>query len=155
MAERAQAREVVEIEGASHTVGVSHPEEVADVSSARSRLSSSATSARLLFFLRQRSMSVVHGLFTEVRERFILGSWYAGCRIAPLAGHPMVGLRLSAPKGRELYVARGIKMRSGGCVAFSQDAETGRGSRSFDPGLLLTQVVPYPNKQYPPDPKAA
>jgi pimeloyl-ACP methyl ester carboxylesterase len=31
MAERAQAREVVEIEGASHTVGVSHPEEVADV----------------------------------------------------------------------------------------------------------------------------
>jgi pimeloyl-ACP methyl ester carboxylesterase len=31
MAERAQAREVVEIEGASHAVGVSHPEEVADV----------------------------------------------------------------------------------------------------------------------------
>jgi pimeloyl-ACP methyl ester carboxylesterase len=29
MAERAQAREVVEIEGASHAVGVSHPEEVA------------------------------------------------------------------------------------------------------------------------------
>ena len=27
----AQAREVVEIEGASHAVGVSHPEEVADV----------------------------------------------------------------------------------------------------------------------------
>jgi pimeloyl-ACP methyl ester carboxylesterase len=34
MAERAEAREareVVEIEGASHAVGVSHPEEVADV----------------------------------------------------------------------------------------------------------------------------
>jgi pimeloyl-ACP methyl ester carboxylesterase len=31
MAERAQAREVVEIEGASHAVGVLHPEEVADV----------------------------------------------------------------------------------------------------------------------------
>ena len=31
MAERAQAREVVEIEGASHAVGVSHPDEVADV----------------------------------------------------------------------------------------------------------------------------
>ena len=31
MAERAQAREVVEIEGASHAVGVSHPEEVSDV----------------------------------------------------------------------------------------------------------------------------
>jgi pimeloyl-ACP methyl ester carboxylesterase len=28
MAERAQAREVVEIEGASHAVGVWHPEEV-------------------------------------------------------------------------------------------------------------------------------
>jgi pimeloyl-ACP methyl ester carboxylesterase len=31
MAERAGAREVVEIEGASHAVGVSHPDEVADV----------------------------------------------------------------------------------------------------------------------------
>ena len=31
MAERAQAREVVEIEGTSHAVGVLHPEEVADV----------------------------------------------------------------------------------------------------------------------------
>jgi pimeloyl-ACP methyl ester carboxylesterase len=31
MAERSGAREVVEIEGASHAVGVSHPEEVADV----------------------------------------------------------------------------------------------------------------------------
>jgi pimeloyl-ACP methyl ester carboxylesterase len=31
MAERAQGREVVEIEGASHAVGVSHPQEVADV----------------------------------------------------------------------------------------------------------------------------
>jgi pimeloyl-ACP methyl ester carboxylesterase len=31
MAERAQGREVVEIEGASHAVGVSHPEEVADL----------------------------------------------------------------------------------------------------------------------------
>ena len=31
MAERAEAREVVEIEGASHAVGVSHPQEVADV----------------------------------------------------------------------------------------------------------------------------
>ena len=31
MAERAEAREVVEIEGASNAVGVSHPEEVADV----------------------------------------------------------------------------------------------------------------------------
>jgi pimeloyl-ACP methyl ester carboxylesterase len=31
MAERAGAREVVEIEGASHAVGVSHPEEVAEV----------------------------------------------------------------------------------------------------------------------------
>jgi pimeloyl-ACP methyl ester carboxylesterase len=31
MAERAGAREVVEIEGASHAVGASHPEEVADV----------------------------------------------------------------------------------------------------------------------------
>jgi pimeloyl-ACP methyl ester carboxylesterase len=31
MAERAEAREVVEIEGASHAVGVSHPEEVADI----------------------------------------------------------------------------------------------------------------------------
>jgi pimeloyl-ACP methyl ester carboxylesterase len=31
MAERDQAREVVEIEGASHAVGVSHPEEVADM----------------------------------------------------------------------------------------------------------------------------
>jgi pimeloyl-ACP methyl ester carboxylesterase len=31
MAERAGAREVVEIEGASHAVGLSHPEEVADV----------------------------------------------------------------------------------------------------------------------------
>src|SRR5215217_5730767 len=31
MAERAEAREVVEIEGASHALGVSHPEEVADV----------------------------------------------------------------------------------------------------------------------------
>ena len=31
MAERAGAREVVEIEGASHAVGVSHPEEVADI----------------------------------------------------------------------------------------------------------------------------
>jgi pimeloyl-ACP methyl ester carboxylesterase len=31
MAERAQGREVVEIEGASHAVGVSHPEEVADM----------------------------------------------------------------------------------------------------------------------------
>jgi pimeloyl-ACP methyl ester carboxylesterase len=31
MAERAGAREVVEIEGASHAVGVSHPEEVANV----------------------------------------------------------------------------------------------------------------------------
>jgi pimeloyl-ACP methyl ester carboxylesterase len=31
MAERAQAREVVEIEGASHAVGVSHPEEVGDM----------------------------------------------------------------------------------------------------------------------------
>jgi pimeloyl-ACP methyl ester carboxylesterase len=31
MAERAGAREVVQIEGASHAVGVSHPEEVADV----------------------------------------------------------------------------------------------------------------------------
>jgi pimeloyl-ACP methyl ester carboxylesterase len=31
MAERAGAREVVEIEGASHAVGVSHPEEVADM----------------------------------------------------------------------------------------------------------------------------
>ena len=31
MAERAEAREVVEIEGASHAVGVSHPDEVADM----------------------------------------------------------------------------------------------------------------------------
>jgi pimeloyl-ACP methyl ester carboxylesterase len=31
MAERAQGREVVEIEDASHAVGVSHPEEVADM----------------------------------------------------------------------------------------------------------------------------
>jgi pimeloyl-ACP methyl ester carboxylesterase len=31
MAERAEAREVVEIEGAPHAVGVSHPEEVAEV----------------------------------------------------------------------------------------------------------------------------
>jgi pimeloyl-ACP methyl ester carboxylesterase len=31
MAERAQACDVVEIGGASHAVGVSHPEEVADV----------------------------------------------------------------------------------------------------------------------------
>jgi pimeloyl-ACP methyl ester carboxylesterase len=31
MAERAEAREVVQIEGASHTIGVSHPEEVAEV----------------------------------------------------------------------------------------------------------------------------
>ena len=31
MAERAEAREVVEIEGASHAVGVSRPEEVADI----------------------------------------------------------------------------------------------------------------------------
>ena len=31
MAKRAGAREVVEIEGASHAVGVSHPEEVADI----------------------------------------------------------------------------------------------------------------------------
>ena len=31
MAERAGARETVEIEGASHAVGVSHPEEVADI----------------------------------------------------------------------------------------------------------------------------
>lgn len=31
MAERAGAREVVEIEGASHSVGVSHPEVVADI----------------------------------------------------------------------------------------------------------------------------
>src|SRR5918995_601124 len=31
MAERAGAREVAEIEGASHAVGVSHPEEVADI----------------------------------------------------------------------------------------------------------------------------
>jgi pimeloyl-ACP methyl ester carboxylesterase len=31
VAERAQGREVVEIEGASHAVGVSHPEEVADM----------------------------------------------------------------------------------------------------------------------------
>ncbi len=31
MAERAGAREVVEIGGASHAVGVSHPEEVADI----------------------------------------------------------------------------------------------------------------------------
>jgi pimeloyl-ACP methyl ester carboxylesterase len=31
MAERAGAREIVEIEGASHAVGVSHPEEVADM----------------------------------------------------------------------------------------------------------------------------
>jgi pimeloyl-ACP methyl ester carboxylesterase len=31
MAERAGAREVVEIEGASHALGVSHPEEVADI----------------------------------------------------------------------------------------------------------------------------
>jgi pimeloyl-ACP methyl ester carboxylesterase len=31
MAERAGAREVVEIEGASHAVGVSRPEEVADI----------------------------------------------------------------------------------------------------------------------------
>jgi pimeloyl-ACP methyl ester carboxylesterase len=31
MAERAGAREAVEIEGASHAVGVSHPEEVADI----------------------------------------------------------------------------------------------------------------------------
>ena len=31
MAERAGAREIVEVEGASHAVGVSHPEVVADV----------------------------------------------------------------------------------------------------------------------------
>ena len=31
MAERAEAREIVEIEGVSHAVGVSHPEEVADI----------------------------------------------------------------------------------------------------------------------------
>ena len=31
MAERTGAREVVEIEGASHAVEVSHPEEVADI----------------------------------------------------------------------------------------------------------------------------
>jgi pimeloyl-ACP methyl ester carboxylesterase len=31
MAERAGAREVAEIEGASHAVGVSHPDEVADM----------------------------------------------------------------------------------------------------------------------------
>jgi pimeloyl-ACP methyl ester carboxylesterase len=31
MAERAQAREVVEIEGASHAIAVSHPEEVAEI----------------------------------------------------------------------------------------------------------------------------
>ncbi len=31
MADRAGAREVSEIEGASHAVGVSHPDEVADV----------------------------------------------------------------------------------------------------------------------------
>ena len=31
MAERAQAREVVEVEGASHALAVSHPEEVADI----------------------------------------------------------------------------------------------------------------------------
>jgi pimeloyl-ACP methyl ester carboxylesterase len=31
MAERAGAREIGEIEGASHAVGVSHPEEVADI----------------------------------------------------------------------------------------------------------------------------
>jgi pimeloyl-ACP methyl ester carboxylesterase len=31
MAERAEAREVVEIEGASHALPASHPDEVADV----------------------------------------------------------------------------------------------------------------------------
>lgn len=31
MADRAGAREVLEIEGASHAVGVSHPDEVADL----------------------------------------------------------------------------------------------------------------------------
>src|ERR687890_2690923 len=33
-------------------------------------------------------------VFTHLRGRGILRSWYAGCRIAPLAGHPKVGLRL-------------------------------------------------------------
>ena len=33
-------------------------------------------------------------LFTEPPRRWILRSWYAGWRIAPLAGHPIVGLRV-------------------------------------------------------------
>jgi hypothetical protein len=31
MAERAKARDIVEVEGASHVVGISHPTEVADM----------------------------------------------------------------------------------------------------------------------------
>jgi hypothetical protein len=47
------------------------------------------------------------GAFCELRLNGVLRSWYAGCRIAPLAGHPMVGLRLlGSSRSTTLYVAR-------------------------------------------------
>jgi hypothetical protein len=70
-----------------------------------------------------------------VRGR-ILRRWYAGCRIAPLAGHPMVGLSLLDSQGQPLYVAHAHNdalrwMR--GILSEHRHRYGGRGSQEFRP----------------------
>jgi len=52
-------------------------------------------------------------LLTRVRGRWILGSWYAGCRIVPLAGHSMVGPRLLGSSRSTTIYRTGRMMCSG------------------------------------------
>jgi hypothetical protein len=72
-------------------------------------------------------------LFTQVRGRAILRRWYAGCRIAPLAGHPtMVSMRLLGSSRPTTICCTCRKLRLGGCVTSRKDANAGGGvSRSL------------------------
>jgi hypothetical protein len=79
--------------------------------------------------LRRSGPPFFRSLFTEVLRRGILRSWYAGWCIAPLTGYPMVCLRLLDSSRSTTNIAHlRIKMRSGGCVAFSQNTDTDTGA---------------------------
>jgi hypothetical protein len=69
-------------------------------------------------------------LFTRVRGRGILRSWYAGCRIAPLAGRPW-GAEKSQADHYMLHVC--TEMRSGQYATPRQDADAGEGYQDFRP----------------------
>jgi hypothetical protein len=72
--------------------------------------------------------SRAEALFTGVRRREILRSSDAGCRIAPLASHPIVGLiLLGSARSTTIMLHLRIMMRSGGCAIFLQNTDTDAG----------------------------